>query len=139
MQVKQVRDGKYKELFDVFVEAGVQAGFPRLEDLNDNDAHGFGHFDMTIDGKGRRCNASLAYLHPAMGRPNLSVECNAVASRILFDDDKRAVGVEYSKRDGSKQIAYADKEVILSLGAIGSPQLLQLSGIGDPSICRASV
>ena len=132
LQVKRVPDGKYQELFDVFVNAGVEAGYPHSDNLNDPESTGFGYFDMTIDSQGRRCNASRAYLHPAMQRSNLDVECNAVASRVLFDKGStRAIGVEYRNKRGETQTVRAKKEVILSLGAIGSPQLLQLSGIGD--------
>ena len=84
---------------------------------------------MTI-AHGRRCSAAIAYLHPALSRRNLAVEIKALVTRILFEG-ARAVGVEYM-RHGEKTVVRAEREVILSGGSINSPQLLMLSGIGDP-------
>src|SRR5690606_19405200 len=78
--------------------------------------------------RGRRCSAAVAYLRPALKRPNLALILNALTTRVLFDR-RQAVGVEF-ERGGKRQVARARHEVILSAGAINSPQLLLLSGIG---------
>ncbi len=114
-------------LFEAFIEAGIQAGYPATEDMNGFQQEGFGWMDMTIH-KGRRWSAAQAYLRPAMARPNLTVAVKALTTKVLFDGT-RAIGVEY--RQGRKTVrAMAEREVILSGGAINSPQLLMLSGVG---------
>ncbi|MDP2574592.1 choline dehydrogenase [Vibrio penaeicida] len=115
-------------LFDVFIEAGAQAGYPKTADMNGYQQEGFGVMDMTIH-NGKRESTAQAYLRPVLQRENLQTEVGAMTTRILFDGTK-AIGVEYVQ-DGKTKRAYADKEVILSGGAINSPQLLILSGIGD--------
>ncbi|HVM56923.1 MAG TPA: choline dehydrogenase [Gaiellaceae bacterium] len=110
-------------LFDAFFEAVQQAGYPLTDDVNGRRQEGFGKFDRTIH-RGRRLSAARAYLHPVLGRPNLEVRTRAFVERVVFDGT-RAVGVEV---DG--EVVRAD-EVILCGGAINSPQLLQLSGVGD--------
>lgn len=115
-------------LFQAFIEAGVEAGYPYTEDMNGYQQEGFGPMDMTVHA-GRRCSAAKAYLKPAMTRPNLEVEIRTLCTRIVFEGN-RAVGVEYVQH-GNKTVARADREVILCGGAINSPQLLMLSGIGD--------
>ncbi|MBT5497714.1 MAG: choline dehydrogenase, partial [Alphaproteobacteria bacterium] len=120
------------ELCEIAIEAGQQMGWAYREDLNDLP-HGLGdHIGWVQQTRGGRFRASTArsYLRPAMGRANLRVITNALVHRIVLEG-KRAVGVEFS-RDGSTQRADAGGEVILSGGAIGSPHILQLSGIGDP-------
>lgn len=119
-------------LFDAFFEAARQAGHPTTEDVNGRNQEGFGRFDRNVHG-GRRWSAARAYLHPTLHRKNLEVHCRALATRILFDG-RRAVGVAYTHR-GQTVNAYAG-EVILSGGAINSPQLLQLSGVGPASLLR---
>ena len=114
-------------LMDAFVEAAVEAGYVRNPDFNGATQEGVGLFQNT-QRNGMRCSAAAAYLHPAMGRPNLKVITSAHATRILFDG-KRASGVEIAV-DGRLEEVRADKEVILSAGAYNSPQLLMLSGIG---------
>lgn len=114
------------EVSDAVVEACVQAGLPK-RDINGEDQEGVCWYQLTVK-NGQRCSAAVAYLHPAMGRSNLQVETRALASRILFEG-KRAVGVEF-RQNGQTRVARANKEVILSGGAVNSPQLLQLSGIG---------
>src|SRR5271154_3230221 len=84
---------------------------------------------------GRRCSAAVAYLRPALSRPSLEIVVGALATRILFEGS-RAVGVEYLK-SGQHIVAYAEREVILAGGVINSPQLLMLSGIGDPEALGA--
>src|SRR5205807_8232266 len=84
---------------------------------------------------GRRCSAAVAYLRPAMARPGLTVATGALATRVVLDGS-RAVGVEYMRR-GQPAIAVAEREVVLAGGVINSPQLLMLSGIGDPEMLGA--
>jgi len=110
-------------LFDAFFEAVQQAGYPLTDDVNGERQEGFARFDRTIH-RGRRLSAARAYLHPVMGRPNLEVRCGAFVDRVVFDGT-RAVGVEVGG-----EVVRAD-EVILCGGAINSPQLLQLSGVGN--------
>lgn len=115
------------------VEAGKQMGWAYRDDLNDLPSGLGDHIGWIQQTRGGRFRASTArsYLRPAMRRPNLQVVTNALVHRVLFDG-KRAVGVAYS-RDGQTHQAAARAEVILSAGAIGSPHILQLSGVGDPA------
>ncbi len=115
-------------LFDAFFEATQQAGYPPTDDVNGYRQEGFAKFDRNIH-RGRRYSAARAYLHPVMDRTNLTVLTRAFVSRVLFEG-KRAVGVEYRQAGGSLEVARAG-EVILCGGAINSPQLLQLSGVGN--------
>jgi choline dehydrogenase len=117
-----------------FVEAAVQAGYPRTQDVNGEQQEGFGRIDRTT-WKGRRWSAARAYLRPAAGRPGLVIRTRALVHRILLDRD-RAIGVSFSV-DGENQEARAEAEVILSAGAINSPQLLLLSGIGPADELRS--
>ena len=114
-------------LYEAWVEAGRQAGYPVTTDPNGAQQEGVGRMDMTV-GDGRRCSAARGYLHPARARPNLSVLTKAFVSRVLVEDGK-AVGVEVERGGGVERLRAA-REVILSGGAINSPQLLMLSGIG---------
>jgi|HubBroStandDraft_1064217.scaffolds.fasta_scaffold00011_57 choline dehydrogenase len=116
-----------------WVEAGQQAGYPFNDDFNGTTQEGFGPLDATIS-KARRFSAATAYLKPALGRPNLTLATKAQTARILFEGS-RAVGVEYVQDNQTKQ-ARAEREVISSGGAINSPQLLLLSGIGDGEALR---
>lgn len=121
---------KYEDsLLDGFAEAGLAAGYGWTDDYNGEAQEGFGRLQMTIK-DGRRCSGATAYLRPAMKRGNIRVKVHALAHRIIFDGD-RAVGVEYVQ-NGKKITANADREVILAGGVINSPQLLMLSGVGDP-------
>lgn len=110
-------------LFDAFFAAVQEAGYPLTDDVNGYQQEGFGRFDRTTKG-GRRFNAARAWLHPVLGRPNLDLRCRAQVARVALDG-QRAVGVELV---GGERIHAG--EVILCGGAINSPQLLQLSGIG---------
>jgi choline dehydrogenase len=121
-------------LFEAFFEAAEQAGHPRTDDLNGFRQEGFGPFDRNIR-RGRRLSAARAYLHPAMRRPNLEVRTRALVHRVLFDG-KRAVGVEYQHGRGPVQQVHAGT-VVLCGGAINSPQLLQLSGVGNAAELNA--
>ena len=114
------------------LEAGKQLGLEYREDVNDlPPGHGdcIGWCQQTRGGR-RRASAARTYLRPALKRPNLQLVTHALVHRVLFDG-KRAVGVEFS-RNGHTERADAGREVILSAGAIGSPHILQLSGVGDP-------
>jgi choline dehydrogenase len=123
------------KIFDAFIEAGVQAGYRRTNDFNGFQQEGFGPYQLTIK-NGRRWSASAAYLKPVLGqRANLTLETGARTTRILVERG-RAIGVEYLQ-DGQTKQAYADAEVLLAAGAVQSPQILQLSGIGDPDQLKA--
>ncbi len=127
-------ESNHDELLDVFVEAGEQAGFPLTNDFNGKNQEGFSRYEHTMaDTKRgpRRWSSARAYLHPALKRKNLSTETNVQVNKILFEG-KKAVGVEYSKK-GKTFSVKANAEVILSAGAINSPQILMNSGIGDSS------
>jgi len=117
----------FHPLSAAWLKAGEQAGYPRTDDLNGAHQEGFGALQSTIM-NGRRASAAACYLTPVLGRPNLKVIVNAHAKRVIVEGG-RAVGVEYI-RNGAVETIRADREVILSGGAINSPQLLQLSGIG---------
>jgi choline dehydrogenase len=115
-------------LFTAFFEAVQQAGFELTNDLNGYKQEGFAAFDRNIR-NGKRLSAARAYLHPVMGRRNLDVETRVFVTKILFVG-KKAIGVEVSRAQGKVEKIYAD-EIILCGGSINSPQLLQLSGIGN--------
>ncbi|HVF08131.1 MAG TPA: choline dehydrogenase [Actinomycetota bacterium] len=116
-------------LFGAFFEAVQQAGYQLTDDVNGYRQEGFAPFDRNVH-NGRRLSAARAYLHPVSSRPNLTVETRAFVTRVLFDGT-RAVGVEYARgRDGSPKRAMAG-DVVLCGGAINTPQLLQLSGVGN--------
>ena len=117
-------------LMPAFAAAGAAAGHQWTDDYNDGGLEGFGQLQMTIR-NGRRCSASVAYLRPALRRRNLTVAVRAETSHILLEN-QRAAGIAY-RQDGQNIQVRADREVILSAGVIGSPQLLMLSGIGDPA------
>lgn len=117
-------------LFKAFFEAVQQAGYPLTNDVNGYKQEGFAPFDRNIQ-NGKRLSAARAYLHPVMHRPNLTVITRALTTKILFDD-QRAIGVEYKHTGWRKrtETVYAG-EIVCCGGAINSPQLLQLSGIGN--------
>ncbi|MCA6972222.1 choline dehydrogenase [Pectobacterium carotovorum] len=122
------------ELFHAMVEAGVQAGYPRTDDLNGYQQEGFGPMDRTVTPKGRRASTARGYLDQAKGRKNLTIVTHALTDKILFDG-KRAVGVVYFKGE-SAQTAKARREVLLCAGAIASPQILQRSGVGPKDLLQ---
>jgi choline dehydrogenase len=121
-------------LFGAFFAAAQQAGYRLTEDVNGYRQEGFAAFDRTIH-RGRRLSAAGAYLQPVRRRPNLTVECRAFVSKVVFEG-KRAVGVEYRHRGGPAHRVRAG-EVILCGGAFNTPQLLQLSGVGNAAELRA--
>jgi choline dehydrogenase len=114
-------------LYDAFIEAAQQAGYPFTKDMNGYQQEGVGRMDMTTH-HGRRWSTAKGYLRPAEKRSNVTVETGAFTSRVLFEG-KRAVGVEF-KQNGQVKRYRAEREVILAGGAVNSPQLLMLSGIG---------
>lgn len=113
-----------------YLKAAEQAGLAFNPDFNGATQEGVGVYQISTK-NGRRMSAARAFLWPSMKRPNVRIETNALATRILFEG-KRAVGIEY-EQNGKTQIARAGREVILSGGSVNSPQLLQLSGIGPPA------
>ncbi|WP_454859557.1 choline dehydrogenase [Promicromonospora soli] len=122
-------------LFDAFFEAAQQAGYPLTDDVNGYRQEGFAPFDRNVK-RGRRWSAARAYLHPVKHRKNLAIETFAFATRVLFDTSggtPRAVGVEYARGVGRAVRHHSVRagEAILCGGAINTPQLLQLSGVGD--------
>lgn len=119
-------------LFAAFFDAVQQAGYPITQDVNGYQQEGFAKFDRNIR-KGRRLSAARAYLHPVMQRPNLTVVTRAFTSKILFEG-KRAVGVQY--RHGGQNKRVYGNEIICCSGAINSPQLLQVSGVGNADELR---
>jgi len=125
-------------LFHAMVEAGVQAGYPRTDDLNGYQQEGFGPMDRTVTPKGRRSSTARGYLDLAKGRPNLTIVTHATTNKILFNQ-KQAVGVEYiigADKANMKQ-AQAKHEVLLCAGAIASPQILQRSGVGESNFLKS--
>ena len=127
-------------LFRAFFAAVQQAGYPLTDDVNGYRQEGFNAFDRNIH-NGRRISAARAYLHPALNRPNLTLITRAQVRRVVFDG-KRATGVEYGRlgllggsRGGTESVSA--REVILCGGAINTPQLLQLSGVGNPAELRS--
>ena len=121
------------EILDSFIEAAVEAGIPRASDFNTGSNEGVSYFHVNQK-NGRRWSAARGFLRPALSRANLKVETHAHATRILFEG-KRAIGVEI-RQNGNVRRILARKEVILSAGAIASPQLLQLSGIGNGALLK---
>lgn len=120
-------------LYKAFIQAGVQAGYGQTDDYNGYLQEGFGPMHMTVK-NGRRWSAANAYLRPALNRPNLKVATGALTRRIRLQGT-RATGVEY--RLGTvNRFAQADKEVVVCAGSIGSPQLLQISGIGPSQVLK---
>ncbi|MEU0183681.1 choline dehydrogenase [Streptomyces sp. NPDC006207] len=115
-------------LFPAFLEAVQEAGYPLTDDVNGYRQEGFAPFDRNVH-RGRRLSAARAYLDPVRRRPNLTVRTRTLVTRVLFEG-KRAVGVEYERRRGSREQVRA-REVVLCGGAVNSPQLLQLSGVGN--------
>ena len=121
------RGSNHSRLFEAFVQAGVEAGYPRRTDLNGYQQEGFGPSNSTVS-KGRRANTARMFLHPVAGRANLDVRTEATVLRVVMEQGC-ARGVEF-ERAGQRARVDARREVVLCGGAINSPQLLMLSGIG---------
>jgi choline dehydrogenase len=121
--------------YPALIEAGRQAGYKTTRDFNGYQQEGFGPYDLTIR-DGKRWSAAAAYLTEALSRPNLTCVTEARTTKILIEKG-RAIGVEYVVGKGrAKAVAHADAEVLLCAGAVQSPQILQLAGIGDPDLLR---
>ena len=118
------------ELFGVFIQAGQQAGYPFNDDFNGAEQEGFGRFDFNIR-NGKRWSAASAFLRPAVKRPNLSVAAESLVHRVVLEGGK-AVGIEIFQNGDLRRIG-ARRDIVVSAGAVNSPQLLMLSGIGPPS------
>lgn len=126
----QVSDPRLtREICELWIRAAIACGYPANPDYNGATQEGVGHFQMTASG-GLRCSAADAFLRPVRQRANLQVVTRAQVLRLLIEG-RRAVGVVLRRPDGSTQTLRAAREVVLCAGAIGSPQLLMLSGIGD--------
>lgn len=119
-------------LFPAFLKAAEQAGYPKTEDVNGYQQEGFALFDRNIK-NGRRWSSARAYYHPIANRPNLELRTGVLVTKILFEG-KKAIGIEIARGNHSEKIL-ANK-VILSAGAINSPQLLQLSGVGSTKLLK---
>jgi choline dehydrogenase len=120
-------------LYRAFIKAGEDAGYPLTDDYNGYQQEGFGAMHMTVK-DGVRCSTALAYLKPVLGRPNLTLRKNAVVEKIVFDG-KAATGVQITQ-NGQHETIIADTEIILSAGSIGTPTLLQRSGVGPAAMLR---
>lgn len=120
-------------LCEAYIAACVAAGIPRTTDFNGASQEGVGYYQLTT-WKGRRCSTAVGYLNPVRSRKNLAIITNAEVKRISLDG-RRATGVVY-KRDGQTRTVAAAREVLLAAGAIGSPQLLQVSGIGPGAVLK---
>ncbi|KPV93281.1 Oxygen-dependent choline dehydrogenase [Pseudoalteromonas sp. P1-30] len=118
-------------LYTTFIKAGVEAGYAHTDDYNAAQQEGFGPMHMTVK-DGVRSSASREYLDPVKSRSNLTVITGALAQKVILEG-KKATGIEYTV-NGTLKTAHATKDVVLSAGPIGSPHILQLSGIGDKAI-----
>ncbi|RCW63195.1 GMC family oxidoreductase [Pseudorhodoferax soli] len=125
--------GAKHELIEGFIAGAKDCGIPRNDDFNGESQEGAGYYQLTTH-QGRRCSSAQAFLKPARNRPNLDVKTNAQATRILFEG-KRAVGLVYVQ-DGVEKTVRCRAEVLLAAGAIQSPQLLELSGIGRAEVLQ---
>jgi choline dehydrogenase len=124
------------DVLDAFAQAAQEAGIPHSNDFNRGDNEGVGYFDVN-QRRGIRWNAAKAFLRPVVHRDNLQVWTGAHTSRVLLDDERRAIGVEVLPHGGGAPIQVkARGEVILATGAVGTPQILQLSGIGAASLLQ---
>jgi len=126
--------GEEHELMEAIIRAAGERGVPRNDDFNGATQEGVGYYQL-FTREGWRCSTAVAYLKPARGRPNLRIETGAHATSIVFEGT-RAAGIRYRK-DGQEHEVRAAREVVLSAGALQSPQLLQLSGVGDAARLQA--
>ena len=122
------------DILEAFRDAAEEIGIPRRDDFNDGDNEGSGYFEVN-QRNGMRWTAAKAFLRPVRQRPNLRVVTGALVTGLMLDD-RRATGVRY-RLGGAERQATADAEVILAAGAINTPKLLELSGIGDPEVLAA--
>ncbi|NQW70542.1 MAG: GMC family oxidoreductase N-terminal domain-containing protein, partial [Betaproteobacteria bacterium] len=124
---------KKHALVEAFIKTANALGVPKTEDFNNLTQEGVGYFQLSTH-KGLRCSTAVAYLKPAKQRSNLTILTNSQVSKVIFEN-KKAVGVELIQQ-GIKKIIQSNKEVILSAGAIQSPQILQLSGVGPAKLLQ---
>ena len=120
--------GLKRDVVDKWISAAVAAGYRKTEDYNGTDQEGVGYFQLTLN-KGKRCSSAVAYLNPARGRANLTIVTHMQVEKLVIEDGC-VTGVK-AKHKGQPVHLNAAREVILSAGAIGSPQILMLSGVGD--------
>jgi len=135
IQVNTGNDMKLNPLYQAFIDAGVEAGYPYTSDYNGYQQEGFGQKHMNV-AKGVRQSTSFTYLKSAKHRKNLTVIPHTLVDKVLFDD-KKAMGVRYFSA-GRRFDLHANKEVILSAGSIGSPAILQRSGVGPAKVLDAA-
>jgi choline dehydrogenase-like flavoprotein len=131
IQISPMR-GKTHPICDLFLAASQELGYPLSDDFNGPNFEGAGIYDLNTH-RGERCSSNVAYLHPALTRSNLHIEREAMVERVLFDAQGRAAGVRV-KQHGVQRDFYAQREVVLSAGAVGTPKILQLSGVGDKAL-----
>lgn len=130
-----VSDPRYTHpICDAWIKAAQEAGYPANDDINGATQEGVGYYQLTIR-NGRRCSTAVAYLNPVKSRPNLEIVTRAQVRKVVLEG-KRAVGVEITDKAGQTRVLKAQREVILSSGAVGSPQILMLSGIGNGAELR---
>lgn len=127
LKVSNIRT--HRTICDAYIDAAEEIGIPRNDDFNGPNQEGAGYFQLTSH-KGRRCSSAVAYLNPVKHRKNLTIATKALVHKVILEDG-RATGVELSFGKSSAQVIHCTNEIILSAGAIGSPHILQLSGIGD--------
>jgi choline dehydrogenase len=133
--LKVTESNETGSIYDALIKAAGHVGIEYTKDYNGAKQDGIGMTQATIR-NGRRMSTAYCYLDPARGRPNLTIQANALTECLLFEG-KRCVGVRYNA-DGQQREARAGREVIVSAGSINSPQLLELSGIGQPDVLRAA-
>jgi len=124
--------GHTHPITDTFLRGCAELGYPATDDFNGPAPEGAGVYDVNTR-NGQRCSSSFAYLHPALKRPNLHIQRNTLAECVLLDETRRAVSVQVLQH-GERHVLRARREIILAAGAVDSPKLLQLSGIGDPAL-----
>lgn len=122
------------EILDAFIDSAVAQGYPRNKDYNNGKQEGFGYYQVT-QRNGERWSTARAFLNPARGRPNLTIETDAYTTKVILEG-KRAVGVAYTQHGVAKEVR-CGREVILCAGAVKSPQVLELSGIGQPELLQS--
>ena len=132
LNVAEMRENH--ELCDAFIDAAVSEGFKRSPDYNNGEQEGFGYFQVTQK-NGRRWSTARAFLDAARSRPNLKIETDAQCTGVILDG-KRCVGVSYMQ-GGQKREARCNAEVVLAAGAVQSPHILEISGIGQPELLRS--
>lgn len=127
--------GMTHRISDAFLESCHSLGLPMNEDFNGADMEGAGVYDVNTN-RGRRSHSSAEYLRPALGRRNLAIERDAQVERLTFDTGGRVTGIELVQ-NGSRRTFTARREVVLTAGAVGTPQIMQLSGLGDGATLKA--